>query len=170
MEPTPLKDLRCHCGSDLVELDGIEGESWTCPNGEINESYECDGAAPMFCCKECPTYFVGCKSCSDVYDDSVEWEDRVFLGPEDKVVLCQFIRYTIVNREKYQGSANIDPYYSDEEDDSTVYLNFSHLNQYYVNLNDPNMAPDQPLTGYDGGLPHEWRCNRCNKEYSLTDK
>ncbi len=168
MEPTPLKDLRCHCGSDLVELDGKYGSYWTLPNDDIREAYDCNRDAHMFCCTECPTYFVGCKTCSDFCDDSdtEEW----YLEPEDKVVLCQFIRYTIVNREKYQGSANIDPYYSDEEDVSTVYLNFSHMNQYYVNLNDSNMAPDQELTGHDGGMPHEWRCNRCNKEYSLTDK
>jgi hypothetical protein len=141
--------------------DEDEEERWQfdLPNGKVNWCYE---DVITLCCTQCRTYFFGCDECSDAPDH---------LEANDKVVLCQFIGYdTQVNVKGYKGAAIIRNDFGDEDDTwPLMFLDFSHLNQYYASFEDPNMS-DMSLTGPDGGFSHRWKCNRCNKEFSLTDK
>jgi hypothetical protein len=90
------------------------------------------------------TYFFGCDECSDAPDH---------LEANDKVVLWQFIGYdTQVNVKGYKGAAIIRNDFGDEDDAwPLMFLDFSHLNQYYASFEDPNMS-DMSLTGPDGSV------------------
>ena len=161
--------MRCHlCQSELFELVEIKGrDRYHLPRGEVNWCYVGYNSVVALCCTQCQTFFIGCDKCS---------ETRVpILEPDDKVVLCQFLGYhTEVNDKEYKGAAIIKSDDEEFEDDAwpLLFLDFSHLNQYYASFEDPNMAQPEKLslTGPDGGFCHYWKCNRCNKEYSLTDK
>jgi len=174
MEPTPLKDLRClRCQSELFEIVNIEGKDrYKLPNGEVNWCYVNDSIVAL-CCTQCQTFLFGCDECSETHSPE--------LFPDDKVVLCQFLGYhTELNVKEYKGAAIIKNEYGDDDELEfegyrewpVMYLDFSHLNQYYASFHDPNMSQVElkSLTGPDGGFGHHWKCTRCDKEFSLSDK
>ena len=165
------KDLRClRCQSELFELVHLcKGrEYYNLPNGKVNWCYVGYNTVAALCCTQCQTFFIGCDKCSEVHSSELY---------HDKVTLCQFIGYnTRVNVKEYKGAAIIKNEHGDddeiEDEDEMLYLDFSHLNQYYASFEDPNMSKPEKLslTGPDGGFCHYWKCNRCNKEFSLSDK
>jgi hypothetical protein len=173
MEYSNFKQIKCHCCQGELyafEFDDTEIDF----ENNYMESYQDFGDRQTIelCCKNCRTYYYGCFNCSDekysvlkkeIFEENESIND-ISPDAEYPIVLCQFIRYRVC-AEDLNHLPNFVP-----DPESTGTLEFENLELYYANLDHPNMTQEHGLTGPDGGYCHEWRCNKCGKHYSLTDK